>query len=129
MKNIINLADWDILATEENGEDYRFTIRYSRPPASCPLCGRMLPRLKRFGIRKQLFLDLPIHAKRVGLLVLRQRYQCQECHRAFVESLPHMHETRRATQRLVDYIEKESLKRTFASIANDVGMTDRKSVV
>jgi transposase len=124
MKNIINLPDWEILATEENGEDYRFTIRYSMPPASCPLCARMLPRLKRFGVRKQLFLDLPIHAKRVGLLVLRQRYQCQECQRAFVESLPDMHETRRATQRLVDYIEKESLKRTFASVANDVGMTE-----
>lgn len=124
MKSIINLAEWEILTTEENEEDYRFTARYSKPPASCPLCGRMLPRLKRLGVRKQLFLDLPIHAKRVGLLVSRQRYQCQECHRAFMEPLPDMHDTRRATRRLVEYIERESLRRTFASIANDVGMTE-----
>ena len=75
MKNIINLTDWEILATEKNAEDYCFTAKYSKPPASCPLCGRMLPRLKRFGVRQQLFLELPIHAKRVGLLVPRQRYQ------------------------------------------------------
>ncbi len=35
-----------------------------------------------------------------------------------------MHDSRRATKRLVDYVEQESLKRTFSSIASDVGLTE-----
>jgi transposase len=44
-----------------------------------------------------------------------------------LEPLPHADANRRATTRLVRYIEQQSLRRTFASLAEDVG-ADEKSV-
>ena len=95
--NILNLPDWEILATQENHDDYLFTAQYTQPTVSCSQCNKMFPRLKRFGVRQQLFLDLPIHTKRVDILVHRQRYLCHECQRTFIQPLPDMHDYRRAT--------------------------------
>lgn len=120
--NILNLPDWEILDVKENRGDYLIVAQYVPEPAMCPRCSRMLPRLDHFGVRQQCFLDLPIHAKRVGILVHRQRYRCKECGRTFMETLPDIHEKRKATRRLIEYIEQETLRRTFVSVAEDVGM-------
>ncbi|MBN1890108.1 MAG: ISL3 family transposase [Thermoflexales bacterium] len=120
--NILNLPDWEVLDVEENQGDYLITARYIPGPASCPVCKRMLPRLQLFGTKQRCFMDLPIHAKRVGILVRYQRYRCKECGHTFVQELPDMHEERKMTRRLLAYIEQETLRRTFVSVADDVGM-------
>ncbi len=122
--NILNLPDWEILDVKENCGDYLIVAKYVPEPATCPMCNWMLPRLDHFGVRRQCFLDLPIHAKRVGILVHRQRYRCKECGQTFMETLPDMHEKRKATRRLIEHIEQETLQRTFVSIAEDVGMSE-----
>jgi transposase len=71
-------------------------------------------------------MDLPIHGKRVGLLIKRQRYRCRECSQTFWEHLDHtIDEKRNCTKRLLSYIEKQSLKRTFVSISEDVGLNEK----
>uniref|UniRef100_UPI00147384A4 transposase family protein n=1 Tax=Salipaludibacillus agaradhaerens TaxID=76935 RepID=UPI00147384A4 len=42
----------------------------------------------KHGKKEQLFVDLPMHAKRVGIYVKRQRYKCRECNGTFFEDLP-----------------------------------------
>lgn len=71
-------------------------------------------------------MDLPIHGKRVGLLIKRQRYNCRSCKQTFWERLDHtINEKRNCTNRLLSFIEKQSLKRTFASISEDVGLNEK----
>ncbi|MNW64078.1 hypothetical protein D3C74_423250 [compost metagenome] len=71
-------------------------------------------------------MDLPIHGKRAGLLIKRQRYRCKDCNRTFWEHLDHtIDEKRNCTKRLLSYIEKQSLKRTFVSISEDVGLHEK----
>jgi len=71
-------------------------------------------------------MDLPIHGKRVGLLIQRKRYKCRECNQTFWERLDHtIDEKRNCSKRLLTYIEKQSLKRTFISISEDVGLDEK----
>ena len=125
--NILNLPDFDILEVKESDHDYLIVSDYIPEPAICPHCGAINPRLRCFGTKRQLFMDLPIHAKRVGICVVRQRYQCQECNQTFYECLPDMDSKRLMTKRLVEYIERESLKRLFVNVAEDIGV-DEKTV-
>ncbi|MCG7211734.1 helix-turn-helix domain-containing protein [Paenibacillus mucilaginosus] len=71
-------------------------------------------------------MDLPIHGKRVGLLIKRQGYRCRDCKQTFWERLDHtINEKRSCTNRLLSYIEKQSIKRTFTSVSEDVGLNEK----
>lgn len=122
--DILNLNSVRIVKTVETENDYYFMAETSSSPSVCPSCGCM-PNFHRFGSKEQIFMDLPIHAKRVRITLHRQRYRCKECLFTFFEPLNDIDEKRLATKRLVTYIEKQSLKRTFTSIAEDVGMDEK----
>ncbi|MGE7625244.1 transposase family protein [Viridibacillus sp. NPDC096237] len=73
---------------EESKDDYRFlveTISISSP-SHCPKCGTVA-NLYKHGQKQQLFFDLPMHAKRVGIYVKRQRYKCRAILDILVTSL------------------------------------------
>lgn len=124
MLNLPNLKAKDM---KEFEEDYRFLVEPTTPPPShCPKCGTV-PNLYKHGKKKQLFFDLPMHAKRVGLIIKRQRYRCRECKETFFEVLPDIDANRSVTIRLMDWIQQASLEKTFTSVAEDVGV-DEKTV-
>ena len=77
-----------------------------------------------FGWLEQLIKDLPMHGKHVGLYITRRRFQCQSCHRTFYEPLPDTDDTRPMTKRLANWIGRESIHRTFASIAEQTGVVE-----
>lgn len=122
--NILNLDTLKILECKENEHDYLVAAELVSPPYVCPLCGVARPQTKRFGKKNQLYMDTPIHAKRVGIMINRQRYRCVECDGTFWELLPMIDDSHKATKRLVEFICKQSLRRTFTSIADDVGVTE-----
>jgi transposase len=70
-------------------------------------------------------MDIPIRGKRAAINVIRRRYQCRTCHKTFLEPLHDMNGHHLMTKRLVLYIARESLRRTFASIADDTGLDER----
>ena len=69
-------------------------------------------------------MDAPVHGKRVGLHVARQRYRCGKCGKIALQPLVLVDEKHKATTRLIDFIKDESLKRTFTSVARDVGLSE-----
>lgn len=69
-----------------------------------------------------MFFDLPIHTKRVGLIIKRQRYKCGECNETFFEDLPDMDVKRSVTNRLLIWIQETSLEKTFTSVADDIAL-------
>jgi transposase len=68
--------------------------------------------------------DLPMHGKRVGIYIDTRRYRCKSCSRTFYETLPEINQKRLMTNRLVAWIGKQAVKRTFASIAEEVGVVE-----
>lgn len=127
LTNMLKLSNLRILDMQESENDYRFLVESKTPPPShCPKCGAM-PNLYKHGKKEQLFFDLPMHAKRVGLIIRRQRYRCLECKETFFENLPDMDVNRSVTNRLIDWIQEASLKKTFTTVADEIGV-DEKTV-
>ncbi|HHT7202321.1 ISL3 family transposase [Bacillus cereus group sp. TH204-1LC] len=125
--NMLNLPSFKILDMKESEYDYRFLVETTLPPPSyCPKCGTVA-NLYKHGKKEQLFFDLPMHAKRVGIFVKRQRYKCNECEATFFENLPDIDEGRSVTNRLINWIQEASLEKTFTSVAEEIGV-DEKTV-
>lgn len=123
--DILNFPTFNIIQFAENEHDFQIRVETTSLPSSCPHCG-CVANLYKHDNREQLCMDLPIHGKRVGLLIKRQRYRCRECNQTFWERLDHtIDEKRSCTKRLLSYIEKQSLKRTFVSVSEDVGMDEK----
>jgi transposase len=122
--NILNLPDWTIIRTIDGLRDYQITATYDVAAVACHSCWRF-GFLQRFGKRNQLFLDLPMHGKRVGIYVERQRYRCTNCRHTMLQPLPHMDEKHQMTKRLIAHIGEASLRRTFISIAEECGLDER----
>jgi len=61
--NLLNLSTLKVVDMKEFEDDYRFLVESTAsPPAHCPKCGT-IPNLYKHGKKKQLFFDLPMHAK------------------------------------------------------------------
>ena len=65
-----------------------------------------------------------MHGKRVGIYVDTRRYQCQSCNKTFYEPLPDVDEKRKMTKRLLDWVGRQAITRTFTSIADEVEAFD-----
>ena len=120
--NILNLPSYTVTALHENDHDYHIDAEAKNSPTSCPHC--QSTNLVGFGRREQMVKDLPMHGKRVGLYIDTRRFQCRTCAKTFYQSLPDIDEKRMMTSRLVVWMGKQAIKRTFASIAEEVGCTE-----
>lgn len=123
--NILNLPDYKVVRVEETDHDYHITAEVSNPPKVCLACRS--DALRGHGRNEQLIRDIPTHGKRVGIYVDTRRWRCLACGKTFMESLPAVNAKREMTDRLTKWIGQQSLKRTFASIAEEVGI-DEKTV-
>lgn len=125
--NHLNLDEFDITATHEGPNEYTFAVTPKHQAPFCPKCGVVEAKAQKFGTKQLPFRDLPMHGKRVMLVVNRQRYRCLECKSTFYETLLCVDERRSITERLSEWVAQQSLKRTFVDIAGEVGL-DEKTV-
>ena len=79
---------------------------------ACPHC--QSERLNSWGTR-QVFKDLPMHGKRVGIYIDTKRLRCQACGKTFSQALPVLAENRMMTDRLVKWIWITVLSWLFAT--------------
>jgi len=120
--NILNLPSYTVTGLQEKEHDYHIDAVANKSPEYCPHCNSS--NLVGFGRREQMLKDLPMHGKRVGFYVETKRFQCRACDKKFYESLPDVDEKRMMTRRLSAWVGKQAIKRTFASIAEDVGINE-----
>ena len=115
----------DVLMLEELERLYMVHAEVTEPPLRCTHCN--CTHFVKFGSREESIKDLPRNGKHVMILLHRRRYRCRSCSMTFLEPVPQKHKKRRMTNRLVQYIELESLSKPFTSVADDVGV-DEKTV-
>ena len=120
--NILNLPQYRVLRVQETDHDYHVTAEPVDVTAACPHC--QSDRLNSWGTREQVFKDLPMHGKRVGIYIDTKRLRCQACGKTFSQALPLLAENRMMTERLVKWIGQQSLKRTFTSLADETGVVE-----
>lgn len=120
--NILNLPAYTVTEIQETEHDYHINAETTAAPQTCPHCSS--DNLVGFGRNEQLVRDLPIHGKRVGIYVDTKRYQCRSCNKTFYERLPAVDGKRMMTSRLVKWMGEQSVKRPFAHIAEEIGVTE-----
>ena len=84
--NILNLPQYRVLRVAQSDHDYHVTAEPVDVTSSCPHC--QSDRLTSWGTRQQVFKDLPMHAKRVGIHIDTQRLRCKACGKTFSQALP-----------------------------------------
>ena len=120
--DLLNLTGYEVLAVDTNEHDYHIKACVIAAQESCIHC--QSSSIVGFGRREQMVRDLPTRGKRVGLCVDTRRFQCRACTKTFYETLPQIDERRSMTKRLSGWIGRQAIKRTFASIAEEVGCTE-----
>jgi transposase len=120
--NILNLPAYVVTHLEETEHDYHIDAEAKQHPTTCQNCDS--PDIVGFGRNEQLIRDLTIHGKRVGIYIDTRRYQCRACKKTFYERLPDVDGKRMMTSRLVKWMGEQSVKRPFAHIADEIGVTE-----
>jgi transposase len=126
--NLLNLPQYRVLRVDETEHDYHVTVEPVESTQSCRYC--QSPRFTAWGSRNQMFHDLPMHGKRVGIYVDTRRFKCLACTEAkgkpvtFSQILPALSDNRMMTDRLAKWMGPQALKRTFISIADETGVTE-----
>lgn len=120
--NILNLRSYLATKVEEDNHKLNIYVVAKTNNNNCPHC--QSSNLVGFGHREQVVKDLPIDGKSVAISIDTKRFQCKSCTKTFYESLPDIDEKRLMTNRLVAWIGKQATRRTFTSIANDVGIVE-----
>ena len=121
--NLLNLPGYRILTVEETGDAYHIAAETIAPPTSCPHCGGEV--IVGYGRREQWIRDLPMHGRQVGLYFQTRRFRCKACRKTFYEGLPGVDTKRFMTQRLVLWIGPAAIRRPFAHVAQEVGVSER----
>ncbi len=120
--NILNLPQYRVLHVGETNHDYHVTAEPVDVASVCPHC--QSDRLTSWGTREQVFKDMPMHGKRVGIYIDTKRLRCQSCGKTFSQTLPVLAVNRMMTDRLVKWIGQQALKRTFVSLADETGVVE-----
>jgi len=123
VKNYLWLPGW---RTEEPIiEDKVVTIpaEYTVLPDHCPHCG-VVGRLYSHGPRDIEYRDIPSFAKQTVIRVSVKRFRCRECSKTSTQPLPHMHPTRQLTNRVVDHLREQCLRRNYAAMSRETGIDE-----
>lgn len=121
--DLLCLPNWLTLKAEETENDYLVEAIPLTLQEDCPHCGCGSEMLQRHGVRQQFVTDAPVRGKRVHLYFNRQRYKCLKCNRISQQPLPGIDIRRPITERLIRYIEIETLKKPFLTVADEVGLS------
>ncbi len=114
-----------IFVEEIDGDNIDYWIKASiknQQESRCVHCYKPSPR--KHGVKSQQIMDTPMHGKRVGIQLYRQRFKCDGCNRTFIESCSDISDKHRTTERLVDYIKSRCLVRTNTTLAEEVGISE-----
>ncbi len=121
--NILHLPEYQVLDCKTTEDEMHFRVEAPEPLA-CESCG-VQGEFVRFGKKDSSYRDLPIHGKRITLWVVRRRYTCRACGTTFRPKLPEIVEGFRMTQRLHDFVEKESFRHPYTYVSHETGVAER----
>ncbi|MBL3598556.1 MAG: ISL3 family transposase [gamma proteobacterium endosymbiont of Lamellibrachia anaximandri] len=121
--DFLRLSSLSTAGVKEDAHGYLIHATATTEARLCPSC--QSASIRKYGAREQVYNDCPIHGKHVSILVQRQRYRCNDCKKLWHEEINDLSGQRRVTNRLKEYIEKHSLKRTFVDVAEETGIDEK----
>jgi transposase len=103
-----------------------YTVAFATPggeqASRCPHCGG---QLRGHGRKSTTYRDLPDGNGSVAIVVERLRFRCADCRSTSLQKVAEMDERFRMTERLVERIRVDAVRRPFTSIAGEIGIHER----
>lgn len=118
---MLNLEGLVQTAVRETDHQYEIEAECAHGDA-IPVCECGSPEVVKNGTKKVLFMDTPMHGKRVGIWVSRQRWKCKACGATEYSEVDHIHEKHRMTDRLYRYICTHGATRSWKALAAEIGI-------
>lgn len=128
MLNALMFKGWTV--EEDHYEDrylYRLEASYNLRPEHCPSCGSVRQPIAH-GSPVVLVRDSPMRGKRVQIRLKRSRYICKDCGSTFSQQIPELHPDFDMTNRLVEYIQDQGLRKPYAEVRRNVGVRSDKTI-
>lgn len=122
MTDILGLDGVRVTASEEDTHHFHINVDPVGSLTQCPKCGGR--SLYKHDRREVMIRDQAIRGKQVAIYVNRQRWRCQSCGAVAHVPIESIDDNRSMTKRLLAWIRKESLRRTFAQVAEEVGVVE-----
>lgn len=120
----LNLPSITVEKVEHVDKFVHIYARSNEVPKRCPHC--TCRDFYVHGNKRQLIMDEPHGSRKVGLLLRRERYKCQDqwCKKTFMQGCSDVNESHRATNRLIEYIHEVGIEEPFTWVAERVGLTE-----
>lgn len=119
--NILNLPEFEVIDTIQDEHDMTVIVKPVKEPLACPECGGV--EYYKHGKSKRFVRDLNSFGKRVGIEIHTNRYKCKYCNSTFSQHYESIDDRDKITIRLREQIERESLKKPFANIAEEYSIS------
>ena len=120
--NLLQLDAYELIRVVEEDHDFHIYATLADETTHCPHCRKY--GVVGFGRREQVIKDLPRLGKRSSIYVETRRWRCKNCEKTFFDTLPAVDEKRRMTDRLIQWIGDQAVRRTYSSVADEVGVTE-----
>ena len=122
--NFLNLPAWEITEIIERQSRHFVRATYLCEEMPCPECFAIGANIRKHGTRVKSVRDAPVRGKAVSVTLLIQRYKCLRCSLTFLDQVSEIEKNSRFTKRLVSYIECESIKKNFLTVADEAGVSE-----
>lgn len=122
MIDFLRLRGLRPVRVEESDNDLHVYAESTQAVSACVHCAS--PTIVGFGRHERLVRDLPGQGRRVGIYIDGRRFRCRACSKTFFERHADVNDARDMTKRLVDWIGSQSIKRPFAHVAEETGVTE-----
>lgn len=120
MIDVINLESITPIDYRCENNEIVATVELNQSPIeACTNCGGSF---YKHGQRSNMFADIPIQNQPVRLEVIRPRYRCKNCLTLVTPLLCFIDDKRRATHRLVKFVQDNCLEKTFSELAETTGL-------
>ena len=121
LTQLLDIPNYQVVSAEIGADEITLNIESASQKAVCPHCGRTSETLHERHPR--IVRDLPISGKPTYLRFVRRRFFCEDCHRAFSESLGFVDERRDYTHRYQDWIFLKVRENNITAVHRTEGLT------
>ena len=102
LTQLLDIPNYHVISAEIETDKITLDIESTSQTTACPHCGKTSKTLHER--HRRMVRDLPISGKPTYLRFIRRRFFCDDCHRAFSESLGFVDERRDYTRRYQHWI-------------------------
>ena len=102
LTQLLDIPNYHVISAEIETDKITLDIESTSQTTACPHCGKTSKTLHER--HRRMIRDLPISGKPTYLRFIRRRFFCDDCHRAFSESLGFVDERRDYTRRYQHWI-------------------------